>query len=176
MVRSGAPLLRERYADRAPSGAIDAVERLASRWLDVLHACAEGPGTVIHNDCRLDNVFFDTDGSPIFLDWQMIGVSRGTQDVGNLLAGSMNLEDLRQHWERLLRRYHDRLGEHGVHDYTWQECVAHYRQTILYPLGQGIALIGALAQADGRGLADAALLRALTHCHDLNSFDTVDAA
>lgn len=176
MVGSGVPVLRERYADRAPSGAINAVERLAPRWLDVLHACAEGARTVIHNDCRLDNLFFEADGTPIFVDWQMIGVSRGTQDVGNLLAGSMGLDDLRQHWERLLRRYHDRLGEHGVRDYTWQECVSHYRQTILYPLGQGIALIGALAQADGRGLADAALLRALTHCHDLHSFDTVAAA
>ncbi|OHU98349.1 oxidoreductase family protein [Mycobacterium talmoniae] len=121
-------------------------------------------------------MFFDADGIPVFVDWQMIGVSRGTQDVGNLLAGSMDIDDLRQHWERLLRRYHDRLGEHGVRDYPWQECVSHYRQTILYPLGQGIALIGALAQADDRGLADVALLRALTHCHDLNSFDTVAAA
>jgi len=170
LVNSGVPALRE-YEDRAPAGAIDAVERLAPRWMDVLHACAEGPHTLLHNDLRLDNVFFTDDGTPVFVDWQMIGASRGTQDVGNILAGSMNIEDLRQHWEPLLRRYHDGLLAGGVRDYSFDDCVRHYRQTILYPLGQGIALVGALA---GRGgLADAALLRPLLHCHDLDAFTTI---
>lgn len=176
LVASGVAALSEQYTDRAPSGAIEAVERLAPRWLEVLQACAEGPRTVIHNDCRLDNVFFGADGTPLFVDWQVIGVSRGTQDVGNLLAGSMNIEDLREHWERLLRRYHDGLLAQGVPDYSWDDCVRHYRQTILYPLGQGIALIGALAGGGAPGLADAAVLRPLLHCHDLDSFSTIGAS
>jgi hypothetical protein len=174
LVASGVDALAERYGDRAPAAAVEAVQRLAPRWGEVLEACARGPRTVIHNDCRLDNVFFDHDGSPVFVDWQTVGCSRGTQDVGNLLAGSMNLPDLREHWERLVRRYHDRLVERGVGGYSWDDCVTHYRQTILYPIGQGVALIGALDRGDGRGLADAALLRSLLHCHELDSFATME--
>ena len=174
LVASGVDSLAQRYGDRAPAEALGATQRLAPRWGEVLQACAQGPRTVIHNDCRLDNLFFDQDGSPVFVDWQTIGCSRGTQDVGNLLAGSMNVPELRQNWEGLLRRYHHRLTARGVRGYSWDECVAHYRQTILYPLGQGIALIGALDRGDSRGLADAALLRALQHCHDLDSFATIE--
>ena len=97
----------------------------------------------------------------------------GTQDVGNLLAGSMDVEDLRASWEPLLRRYHDRLCGQGVRDYTWGECVRHYRQNILYPLGAGIALLGHLDIGDDRGLGDAIVLRALTHTADLDSLAAV---
>ncbi|OHV05457.1 hypothetical protein C1Y40_04454 [Mycobacterium talmoniae] len=174
VVNTGVDVLADRYADRAPVEAIKAVEALAPRWRQVIDACAAGPRTVVHNDCRLDNIFFDDDGTPIFVDWQSVGVSRGIHDVANLLAGSMNIEELRQHWESLLSRYHRRLCALGVTDYGWQQCVAHYRQSILFPLGQGIALVGALNRHDGRGLTDPALLRPLLHCHDLNAFDTID--
>jgi Ser/Thr protein kinase RdoA (MazF antagonist) len=95
LVASGVDALAERYGDRAPARALDATQRLAPHWGAVLKACAEGPRTVIHNDCRLDNVFFERDGSPVFVDWQTVGCGRGTQDVGNLLAGSMNIPELR---------------------------------------------------------------------------------
>ena len=173
IVGSGVDALAGLYRDRAPAAAIKAVEALGPRWIEVVKACARGPRTVVHNDCRLDNIFFDLDGVPIFIDWQAIGVSRGTHDVGNLLAGSMNIEDLRTNWESLLHRYHQRLGESGVQHYPWERCLADYRQSVLFPLGQGIALVGALNRHDDRGLTDHALLRPLLHCHDLNSFDTV---
>lgn len=174
VVNTGVDTLADRYADRAPIEAIKAVEALGPRWREVIDACAAGPRTIVHNDCRLDNIFFDHDGTPIFVDWQSVGVSRGIHDVANLLAGSMNIEDLRQHWESLLRWYHRGLCALGVADYDWEQCVAHYRQSILFPLGQGIALVGALNRNDGRGLTDPALLRPLLHCHDLNAFDTVN--
>lgn len=173
LVNSGVDVLAERYADRCPAEAIKAVEALAPRWGEVIAACARGPRTVVHNDCRLDNVFFDHDGTPVFIDWQAVGVSRGTHDVANLLAGSTDIEVLRASWEALLRRYHSRLCELGVEGYDWERCVADYRQAVLFPLGQGIALVGALNRHDERGLTDPALLRPLLHCHDLNSFDTV---
>jgi hypothetical protein len=173
LVTSGVDALQRRYADRAPDGALDAVAELAPRWGEVLAACAEGPQTLVHNDCRLDNIFFADDGTPVFVDWQIPARTRGTQDVGNLLAGSMDAEDLKANWEPLLRRYHDRLVAQGVEDYGWEECREHYRQTILYPLGAGIALLGSLDIGDARGLGDAIVLRALEHTADLDSFSTV---
>src|SRR5882724_414498 len=106
--------------------------------------CTEGPQTLVHNDCRLDNIFFEANGDPVFVDWQLVARTRGTQDVGNLLASNMNDEDLRGNWQPLLRRYHDRLCAQGVDGYPWEDCIAHYRQNVLYPLGAGLALLGAM--------------------------------
>ena len=45
------------------------------------------PQTFVHNDFRLDNIFFTPDEGPIVIDWQLAGRSRGTQDVSYLLSG-----------------------------------------------------------------------------------------
>jgi hypothetical protein len=173
LVCSGVGALRARYADRAPAAVLDAIAQAAPRWSEILRRCAEGPATLVHNDCRLDNIFFRAGGDPVFVDWQVVARTRGTQDVANLLAGSMDVEDLRAHWEPLLRRYHRRLRALGVRGYEWEDCVRHYRQNILYPLGAGIALLGHLDIGDDRGLGDAIVLRALTHVADLDSLAAV---
>jgi hypothetical protein len=173
LVASGVATLRERYAGRAPDGVLAGVAEMAPRWADVLRRCAEGPKTLVHNDCRLDNILFRDDGTPVFIDWQVVARTRGTQDVANLLAGSMNIDDLRDNWERLLRHYHDRLRAGAVDDYPWDGCLRDYRQNILYPLGAGIALLGHLDIGDDRGLGDAIVLRALTHVADLNSLELI---
>ena len=170
LVSSGAPALAERYADRAPSDVLNAVVTAAPNWGAVIARCAEGPPTLVHNDCRLDNIFFSADDTPCFIDWQVTARTRGTQDVGNLLAGSMNTDDLSANWERLVRRYHDRLLAGGVSGYSFDQCVEHYRQNILWPLGAGMALIGEMDIGDGRGLGDAIIIRCLNHIAELDSF------
>jgi hypothetical protein len=173
LVGSGVEALRERFADQAPPGVLDEVAEAAPRWGEILQRCTEGPQTLVHNDCRGDNIFFRADGEPVFVDWQIPARTRGTQDIGNLLAGSMDTADLSAHWENLLHRYHAGLLERGVRGYSWEECVEHYRQNILYPLGAGIALLGSLDIGDGRGLGEALVLRGLHHVAELDSFATV---
>src|SRR5262245_46154786 len=56
--------------------------------------CAEGPQTFVHNDFRLDNIFFRPDGQPVIIDWQLAGRCRGTQDLAYLLSGSMATDAL----------------------------------------------------------------------------------
>ncbi len=170
LVASGVDALRMRYAGRVSDGVLEAVAGAAPRWGEILERCAEGPKTLVHNDCRLDNVFFEEDGTPVIVDWQLVARTRGTQDVGNLLAGSMNAQDLESEWQALLRRYHDRLRARGIGDYSWEACMAHYRQSVLFPLGAGIALLGSMDIGDGRGLGDAIVLRALSHVADVDSF------
>jgi len=145
------------------------VER-APAWTEILARLVEGPQTLIHNDVRLDNLFFLDDGAPCFIDWPVVARSRGTQDVGNLLAGSMDADDLSTHWRRLLRRYHDRLLEGGVSGYSYDECERHYRQSIVYPLGAAMALIGAMDIGDGLDLGDRIVTRCLRHIAELKSF------
>ena len=174
LVTSGVAALRERYGGRVSSGVLAAVEAAAPHWDDVLARCAEGPQTFVHNDFRLDNVFFRADGEPVIIDWQLAGRSRGTQDVAYLLSGSMTSETLRGSWEPLLGRYHQRLVERGVRDYDLAQCRFHYRQSLLYTVAPGIAMLGQMQIAgDERGLADALVLRTLTHADELDAFATL---
>lgn len=170
LVSSGAPALAARFEGQVPDNVIESVVDAAPQWGTVLARCADGPQTLVHNDCRLDNMFFDHDGVPVFIDWQVPARTRGTQDVGNLLAGSMNSDELADNWEQLLRRYHARLLGAGVAGYSFDECLDQYRVNILYPLGAGMALLGVMDIGDGRGLGEAIVLRCLKHIADLDSF------
>jgi len=170
LVASGAPALAQRYGDQVPADVMAAILERAPAWPEVLARLVEGPQTLIHNDTRLDNLFFAADGAPCFIDWQAVARGRGTQDVGNLLAGSMDGDDLSANWQSLLRRYHARLVGNGIGGYSYDDCVAHYRQNIVYPLGAGMALIGAMDIGDGRGLGDRIITRCLRHITELESF------
>jgi hypothetical protein len=175
LVTSGVEALRARYAGRVGSSVLDAIEELAPDWANVLSRCAEGPQTFVHNDFRLDNIFFESDGEPVVIDWQLAGRCRGTQDVAYLLSGSMATDRLRDCWEQLLERYHAGLLAAGVRGYDLEKCRFHYRQSLLYTLAPGIALLGQmqLAGGDARGLADTLVLRTLTHADELDAFGTL---
>jgi Ecdysteroid kinase-like family len=172
-VESGAPTLAQRYDGEVPDDVLGRVIAAAPRWDDVLEILSQGPKTLVHNDCRLDNLFFEPEGTPVFVDWQLVASTRGSQDVGNLLAGSVEAADLSGSWERLLRRYHDRLVARGVRGYSFDECVLHYRQNIVWALGQGMALLGSLSAGDERGVGDRIVRRALPHIAELESFEAL---
>jgi hypothetical protein len=174
LVCSGLDSLRERYTGRVSEQILDAAAAAAPEWHTVLARCAEGPQTFVHNDFRLDNIFFTPDGSPIVIDWQLAGRSRGTQDVSYLLSGSMTEELLRGSWRDLLGRYHSGLLSHGVRGYSFEQCLRDYRQSLLYTIAPGIAMLGQMQLAvDERGLADALVLRTLVHADELDAFGTL---
>jgi aminoglycoside phosphotransferase (APT) family kinase protein len=175
LVTSGVAALRERYAGRVPAGVLDAIEKIAPDWAAVLRRCAEGPQTFVHNDFRLDNIFFQPGGEPVVIDWQLAGRCRGTQDLAYLLSGSMATDALRECWDLLVRRYHARLRAGGVGGYDLEECRFHYRQSLLYTVAPGIAMLGQmqLGGGDTRGLADTLILRTLTHADELDAFATL---
>jgi thiamine kinase-like enzyme len=174
LVTSGVAALRERYTGRLPEELLSAVAELAPDWAEVLRRCAEGPQTVVHSDFRLDNIFFEADGQPVVIDWQLAGRCRGTQDLAYLLSGSMTTPALRECWHPLVQRYHARLSAGGVRGYDLDECRFDYRQSLLYTLAPGIAMLGQMQlDDDARGLANTLLLRTLTHASDLDAFATL---
>ena len=175
LVSSGVVALRHRYAGRVPARMLTAIAEAAPDWAAVLRRCADGPQTFVHNDFRLDNIFFQADGQPVIIDWQLAGRCRGTQDLAYLLSGSMPTSALRGCWDLLVRRYHARLSAAGVRGYDLDQCRFHYRQSLLYTLAPGIAMLGRmrLRGGDARGLADTLVLRTLTHASDLDAFATL---
>src|SRR5215470_6851962 len=175
LVTSGVAALRQRYAHRVPGRILTAIADAAPNWAGVLRRCAEGPQTFVHNDFRLDNIFFQPDGEPVVIDWQLAGRCRGTQDLAYLLSGSMPADTLRDCCDVLLRRYHARLSAAGVRGYDLNQCRFHYRQSLLYTLAPGIAMLGQMQfrGGDARRLADTLVLRTLTHASDLDAFATL---
>jgi hypothetical protein len=74
-----------------------------------------------------------------------------------------------------VERYHARLVANGVTGYDFRQCRFHYRQSLLYTLAPGIAMLGQmqLAGGDARGLADTLVLRTLTHAAELDALSTL---
>jgi hypothetical protein len=81
LVTSGVAALRQRYAGRAPAPILTAIAEAARDWAAVLRRCAEGPQTLVHNDFRLDNIFFQPDGQPVIIDWQLAGRCRAPRTL-----------------------------------------------------------------------------------------------
>lgn len=93
-----------------------------------------GPRTLIHNDVQADNLFFATGGDVILIDWQLVTHARCVIDVAGWVRSQLEPEVRRAAEPELLRLYHDALVNHGVRDYTYDECRADYRlATVLAP-------------------------------------------
>lgn len=170
LMLSGVAAARSMLAEEFESEVLTLLPDDSESWATLLTKLGDGPLTVIHNDCRADNLFFAADGAPVFVDWQMVAAARASQDLANLLVGSMGAGDLSACWRELLTRYHGRLVAAGVADYRFEDLVVHYRQSILWPLGQGLALIGALSASDTRLVGPQIVRRVLGHAIEVDTF------
>ncbi len=81
-----------------PDRVLDAYRRLQ-------RANAAGPGTVLHGDTHLGNLYFPGGGEPGFLDWQVVRQGTWAHDVGYFLVSALEVEDRRRHERELLDRY-----------------------------------------------------------------------
>ncbi len=93
-----------------------------------------GPETITHGDYRLDNMLFGTvaGGPPItVVDWQTPGRGLGVSDAAYFIGTSV-LETQRAGLEAdLIRAYREALVAGGVRGYSYDDCFADYRSTIL---------------------------------------------
>ena len=60
----------------------------------------------------------------------------------------MTLEDRRAHELDLLRGYYEGLLEHGVKDFSWEDCLESYRISSLYPFLLTVSMSMFLAHTD----------------------------
>jgi len=170
LMASGVARARAQFAGDFPAAVLEALPEHPDDWSALLSQLEDGPLTLIQNDCRADNLFFTSEGAPVFVDWQLAAAARGSQDLANLLAGSLAPKDLSVRSHELLMRYHARLRAGGVTTYSFDELLHHYRQSVLWPLGQGLALLGALSDGDSRGVGQRIVRRALGHAVELDTF------
>ena len=114
------------------------------------------PVTLLHGDFRMENVFFGTrpDHHPtVIIDWQGPLRGRGVVDVGLMLGQSTQHAVRVAHERDLVRRYAERLAEHGVRDYGADRAWQHYLQAQLYNWAYVAVVSGTLDAGNAHGFA-----------------------
>jgi hypothetical protein len=62
------------------------------------------------------------------LDWEMVGIGSGPQDLGQYMISNMNRGERRDCEERLVRNYYNELVvELGISDLAWEDCWYEYK-------------------------------------------------
>ena len=144
----------QRFAEWLPEGAVSAGEQIRDHYWDLMCALGDRPWTLIHQDFRCDNLFFGAtpdDPAVVVIDWQSIGRGPGSYDLAYLLAGSMTIDDRRDGEERLVRRYHHRLVDRGVSDYSFDALWADYRLSHMVNVSVPVLTGGTMDLANERG-------------------------
>ena len=105
----------ERYADRIAPAHREVCERLVATFDEYLasEGAAGRPQGLVHGDYRLDNMLFGEPGAdrPLtVVDWQTVTWGAALTDVAYFIGCALPVEQRREHYDALLRTYHDALG------------------------------------------------------------------
>lgn len=174
-------------------------ERLGSRDADTLlraAALVAGWGShlpsrrsLLHGDFRLDNLLFsgasDATGSGahglaaggaevLTIDWQTLEVGFPGRDLAYFGSTALAPAERRAHERALVAAYHQRLVEHGVGDYSADDCFDDYRRGMLQ--GPIITMIGCVyASAERTDVSDRMFLSMATNvCSAIQDLGVLD--
>lgn len=96
------------------------------------HIYNKSPRTLVHGDCKLDNMFFISKGGKsnlMLLDWQLMEKGKPVIDLTYFLIENLTITNRRMYEESYIHLYHKYLLEEGVKDFSYEEL---YRDYILY--------------------------------------------
>lgn len=173
----GWPAFCDRYASELPARCLTWCERFVAdldRWIETHY---DDPVTLVHGDFRLDNIFFDADGSVSVIDWQMAMRVPGQSDFVYFCANNLTVDDRRAHEDGLLRSYVDTLHAHGVApDAVTVEGVrrGYLEGLVFFASGFGGGLLS-IDPANERGAAlfDALVRRTFAAMEDLDAGEVI---
>jgi hypothetical protein len=106
---------------------------LATRYAEMVEEGTHSAWTLVHGDFCLENVLFDDDHEEplVLLDWQTASWGSGLLDLGYFMGQSLSTELRRAQQPELLRCYYDKLREHGVNGYSFDQMMHDYRLGLL---------------------------------------------
>ncbi len=86
-----------------------------SRSDDIMQLFGDGPGTLVHGDAHIGNLFVDVEGDRTgFLDWAVVCEAPGMRDVAYMMCNSVPAA-VREAIEReIVEHYCEQLGTAGV--------------------------------------------------------------
>lgn len=120
----------EKSPTAVPSAVARFVEQFTARAAEALQALTER-SMLLHGDIRADNLFFDG-GRLKVVDFQFASCGVGAADIAYLVSQGHQTTARRGHDEALVPEYLERLTDHGVGDYSFDEAWRHYRFAVAY--------------------------------------------
>lgn len=95
------------------------------------------PKTLCHGDAHGGNMFFERDGTPGVLDFQLYFAGTHMHDVSWLIVSALSIEDRRKEEQRLLRHYLDAARAAGMDTYSFDQAWLIYRQQMAHAVPSG---------------------------------------
>ncbi|WP_176593652.1 phosphotransferase [Sphingobium sp. EM0848] len=106
---------------------------LIRRAIDQLHANdIRDANCIVHGDAHQGNLFFNTDGTPGYLDWATIMYGHWAFDVAYLMVGSQSVENRRALEKEQLAFYLDALEAAGGERIAFDSAWLAYRQHAMW--------------------------------------------
>lgn len=121
-------LRRDALVKLLPPSAVAISDRFAELQPRMLEALAT-PTCITHGELRSDNLLFDKNGEPVFIDFQTVGQECGIRELQYLLCTSMPPERLTGIEDALIQRYCS-----GVANYEPNQAREQYRWATAYNL------------------------------------------
>jgi hypothetical protein len=88
------------------------------------------PRVLTHGELRADNMIFDGDAPPVFIDFQNAQQECGPRELAYFLTQSLTVERRRGQDELLVRRYWEGLLAASVTGYPWEDAWRQYRLAV----------------------------------------------
>jgi aminoglycoside/choline kinase family phosphotransferase len=120
--------------DILPHALVSLGARLKHHIASVKRYLGQPPRTLLHGDFHLHNLLFGSNHGGrtlIVIDWQACSRGRATRDIVHFLVTGLVPARRRAREMDLLRLYHTILTEHGVREYSFEQCLHDYRFTML---------------------------------------------
>jgi hypothetical protein len=124
--------------------------RFADALGGLLEQLAASPTTMIHGDYRADNMFFDAQGPPAVVDFQLVGTGRGAYDLAYFVTQSLEPDVAARHERSLFERWTTGLVAAGVAEADLADAWDDYRRAALFCLVYPIVASRGMDLDDGR--------------------------
>jgi len=167
----------EQFGHHFTGNLADVVTRIGDQFVPLFERAMTGTQTVIHGDYRIDNMLLPETEQGIEIvavDWQNTTGGRGPHDIAYFSSQSCGPEMRGDIEMAALRRYHEILCDEGVKNYSFDECLEHFRLNLMITMITPIAVCGTLDPGNARGmeLGEIMLERSLSslvsmQCEDL---------
>jgi hypothetical protein len=128
------PIFEEKWKHIFTSNQLQQFQYMACHFSQIQREISEKNITFIHGDIKSPNIFYDTENGnePYFLDWQHCAIGKGTQDLIFFLIESFDIEKIPSYYLLFQHYYYQKLQEHGVKNYDWNDYQNDLRNAIFY--------------------------------------------
>ncbi|MDP3175447.1 MAG: phosphotransferase [Phenylobacterium sp.] len=97
------------------------------------------PHTLCHGDPHSGNMFYEPDGAPGFLDWQLVFPGAPGHDHAEMMMSSLTTDGRRKHERDLIALYRNVLVASGVADApSFDDLFLSYRQNQMHNMTQSV--------------------------------------